>query len=98
MKINDYYTFNTTLYLSCVVFILLFAIICMHACLYCESVHMNILRHRGQKRASNLLELELQVVMSHPTWVLGTGLEWLLAGESFLQSPCLIFFSLVYQQ
>lgn len=28
--------------------------------------------HRGQKRASYPLELEFQVAMSHPIWVLGT--------------------------
>ena len=28
--------------------------------------------YTGQKKASDPLELELQVVMSHPTWVLGT--------------------------
>lgn len=39
MKINDYYIFNSILYLSCVFFILLFTILCMHLCLCQESAH-----------------------------------------------------------
>ena len=30
--------------------------------------------HRSQKKISEPLELELQVVVSHPVWVLGTKL------------------------
>lgn len=46
---------------------------------------------RNQKRASDLLELELQVVMSRLIWVLGTKLQSSgkavtpLTAESFLQ-------------
>jgi hypothetical protein len=36
----------------------------------------------GQKRASGSLELELQVVASYPTWVLGTRLRSLEEEEA----------------
>ena len=39
---------------------------CMHMC---EGVH------RSQKRVLDLLELELQAVVSCPTWILGTELR-----------------------
>lgn len=38
---------------------------------------MRVPMHRDKKLAPNLLELELQVVMSYPEWVLGIGLKWL---------------------
>lgn len=40
----------------------------------CEYVYMTVDAYRGQKRASELLEWELQMVMSHLKWVLGMKL------------------------
>lgn len=39
----------------------------------CRCEHVGTDAYEGQKRALELLELEMQVVVSHPTWVLGTG-------------------------
>ena len=54
------------------------------------SGHVSGVAHRGQKRTLDLLELDLQVVISHMTWVLGTKLLQkqyvLLTTELFLQS------------
>lgn len=41
----------------------------------CGSVHMSAGIHGGQKKVSDLLELELQVIVRHLTWVLGTELS-----------------------
>lgn len=37
----------------------------------CESVHVSTDSHGSQKQVLDPLELELQVVVSHCTWVLG---------------------------
>lgn len=37
----------------------------------CESVHVSTDSHGSQKQVSDPLELELQVVVRHATWVLG---------------------------
>lgn len=51
-------------------FLFYFISVSVHTCAYvCAGAH------RGQKRASNLLEVELQEVESRPSWVLGTKLE-----------------------
>lgn len=34
----------------------------------CEYVHMSVGAHKGQMRALDPLELDLQVVLSHQTW------------------------------
>lgn len=34
--------------------------------------HMHAGAHRGQKKAWDPLELELEAVVSHPLWMLGT--------------------------
>jgi hypothetical protein len=39
---------------------------------YCGYVHINIGTYRGQKRALDPQELELQDVLNHPTCVLGS--------------------------
>jgi hypothetical protein len=41
----------------------------------CMNVHcVCLVAHRGQKREADLLEWELQAVVSHLTWVLRTDL------------------------
>lgn len=40
-----------------------------------EYVHMSAVAHGGQKRVPDSLEFKSQVVVSHPTWVLGTELQ-----------------------
>lgn len=44
----------------------------MHVCLCVGFVHVRAGVHRGQKRASDPLELELWGIVNCPTWVLGT--------------------------
>lgn len=56
-------------YIYLVWFLACCLLLCICMCVCVDSVH--IVMHRGQERASDLLELELQVVMSHPTWVQG---------------------------
>jgi hypothetical protein len=41
----------------------------------CEYVHLCVATSEVQKRSSDPLEIELQVVVSHLTWVLGTELR-----------------------
>lgn len=38
---------------------------------WCSNTHLNAYVHRGQRRASDLLGLELQVVVSSLIWMLG---------------------------
>jgi hypothetical protein len=38
----------------------------------CDYVHLCLVAHSGQKRVSDPLKLKLQVVGSHPKWILGT--------------------------
>lgn len=50
-------------------FIFLFILSCVYTCVpVCGYVHS---AHRGQSRALDPLQLELQVVVIHPTWVWG---------------------------
>ena len=44
---------------------------CAHLCAY---VHVNAGAYRGPQKASELLDMDLQKVVSHPAWVLGTEL------------------------
>lgn len=45
--------------------------VCMFVFLWGECVHVHLGAHGGQKRVSDSLELELQAILSHLTWVLG---------------------------
>jgi hypothetical protein len=61
------------------------------------SLCMCVGSHRGQKTASNPLKLDLQVIVSRPTWVLVTKLgSSRIAGRILkpsLQPPILVFFT-----
>lgn len=46
-------------------------VFCLHVCIWTTCV----MCYEGQKRVPDLLELELQTVVSHPVWVLGTELR-----------------------
>ena len=46
----------------------------MYVCIFVSVCLVFVDAHRGQKRVSDLLELELQAVVNSPLWVLGTEL------------------------
>lgn len=50
--------------------IFIHAYVCMSVCLY---AHISVNPHKGQKRVSEPLKLEVQVVFSCLRWMLGTG-------------------------
>lgn len=58
----------------------------------CMHVHMCVVAYGIQKTVLDILELELQEIVSHPIWVLGTELRsservaYALTTESFLQT------------
>lgn len=57
-------------------------------CVCEEMLYRSAGAQRGQKRAVDALELELLVVVSHPTWVLGIELQpSAKAAQTFRPSP-----------
>lgn len=57
---------------------------CMCLCVVCGFVHMSVGVHGGQQRAFELLELEVQVGVSCPVWILGSNQTW----ECWESSTC----------
>lgn len=45
----------------------------MHVCI-CMSMHVSASSCRGRRQALDFLELEVEMVVSHPRWVLETEL------------------------
>lgn len=48
---------------------------------------MCVSTHVGQKTALDPLELEIQVVVSHLTWILGTKMEFSIGAVGFFMAP-----------
>lgn len=77
-----------------------FLIMCVSVSVW-EYVHVSAGAQGGQKRSLDLLELEAQVVVSCPTWVLGTKLGPSERARSVLNHcaippvPCVDFYAVI---
>lgn len=62
---------------------ILFLIMCICVSV-CRYVHLSAFVHRAQERVPDPLELKLQVIVSHPTWMQGTKPLFLQEQEELL--------------